>query len=224
MAAAAARYYLATTSSSQYCCSKNHEMLSPTRLGKMPMSVRSVRKEMKAAVAGRFPTEPVTDRRSLMNLLLFGAVGLPAATMLLPFFTPQPCLGISEGSTKAKDEFGEDITASEWLKTNRPGDRTLTQGLKGDPTYLIVENNGTLVTFGINAVCTHLGCIVPWNTVEKKFMCPCHGSRYNNEGKVISGPATQSLGLAHVNIDDGKVVFAPWTETDFRTGDSPWWS
>lgn len=53
----------------------------------------------------------------------------------------------------------------------------------------MVENNQNFATYGINAVCTHLGCIVPWNTVQKKFMCPCHGSEYDNVGKVIKGPA-----------------------------------
>lgn len=34
----------------------------------------------------------------------------------------------------------------------------------------------------------------------------------------------QSLALAHCDIDDGKVVFVPWVETDFRTGEDPWWA
>jgi len=35
----------------------------------------------------------------------------------------------------------------------------------------------------------------------------------------------QSLALAHADIDEaGKVLFVPWVETDFRTGDAPWWS
>lgn len=34
----------------------------------------------------------------------------------------------------------------------------------------------------------------------------------------------QSLALAHADIDDGKVVFVPWVETDFRTGENPWWA
>jgi cytochrome b6-f complex iron-sulfur subunit len=33
---------------------------------------------------------------------------------------------------------------------------------------------------------------------------------------------TQSLALVHADVDDGKVVFVPWTETDFRTGENPW--
>jgi cytochrome b6-f complex iron-sulfur subunit len=61
--------------------------------------------------------------------------------------------------------------------------------LQGDPTYLVVESDKTLATYGVNAVCTHLGCVVPWNAAENKFLCPCHGSQYNNQGKVVRGPA-----------------------------------
>lgn len=65
----------------------------------------------------------------------------------------------------------------------------LLMNLQGDPTYLVVENDKTLATYGINAVCTHLGCVVPWNAAENKFICPCHGSQYNNQGRVVRGPA-----------------------------------
>ncbi|XP_076947986.1 cytochrome b6-f complex iron-sulfur subunit, chloroplastic-like [Bidens hawaiensis] len=128
---------------------------------------------------------------------------------------------LPRGGIVAKDEDGYSTVASEWLNIHEPGDRTLTQGLKGDPTYLLVQNNTTLATYAINAVCTHLGCIVPWNTVENRFVCPCHGSQYNNEGTVIKGPAHLPLELANVDIKDDKVVFSPWKETDFRTGDAP---
>lgn len=60
---------------------------------------------------------------------------------------------------------------------------------QGDPTYLVVEKDRTLATYGINAVCTHLGCVVPFNTAENKFICPCHGSQYNDQGRVVRGPA-----------------------------------
>ena len=96
--------------------------------------------------------------------------------------------------------------------------------LQGDATYLVVENDGKLANYGVNAVCTHLGCVVPWNVAENKFKCPCHGSQYDFQGKVVRGPAPLSLALAHVNVaEDDTVVFTPWTETDFRTGLEPWW-
>jgi len=168
---------------------------------------------------------PDMEKRKLMNLLLLGAISLPTVGMVVPygaFFVPAGS-GNAGGGTYAKDKLGNDITVEAWLNTHGPNDRTLAQGLKGDPTYLVVEQDKTLATYGINAVCTHLGCVVPWNGAENKFICPCHGSQYNNQGKVVRGPAPLSLALVHADVDDGKVLFVPWVETDFRTGEDPWW-
>lgn len=169
---------------------------------------------------------PSMGRRQFMNLLTFGSVTGVALGALYPvvnYFIP-PSSGGSGGGVAAKDALGNDVVLSKFLADHNVGDRTLVQGLKGDPTYLVVESSEAIGDYGINAVCTHLGCVVPWNASENKFKCPCHGSQYDATGKVVRGPAPLSLALAHVSVTDDKVFLSPWTETDFRTGDNPWWA
>jgi cytochrome b6-f complex iron-sulfur subunit len=172
------------------------------------------------------PDVPDMGRRQFMNLLMVGTGAGAVLGMLYPvvnYFIP-PSTGSGSGGVSAKDALGNDIGVTNFLAAHNAGDHVLAQGLKGDPTYIIVQEDKSIASFGLNAVCTHLGCVVPWNPNENKFMCPCHGSQYNSEGKVVRGPAPLSLALVHAAVENDKVAFTSWTETDFRTNEDPWWA
>jgi glycine/D-amino acid oxidase-like deaminating enzyme/nitrite reductase/ring-hydroxylating ferredoxin subunit len=65
----------------------------------------------------------------------------------------------------------------------------LRQGLAKLAVYR--DEQGAL--HALSAVCPHLGCIVHWNTLERTWDCPCHGSRFGVDGEVLNGPAVSAL-------------------------------
>lgn len=71
--------------------------------------------------------------------------------------------------------------------------------------YIFTDNDGI---YAISSICTHLGCIVA-NT-EWGFQCPCHGSKFNKDGKVIGGPAPRPLPWHEVSkhVDGNLIVDA----------------
>ena len=58
----------------------------------------------------------------------------------------------------------------------------------------------------ISGVCPHLHCIVNWNEVLKKFECPCHGAKFNQNGEVLEGPPPRPLDLYKLQMVEGKLV------------------
>jgi glycine/D-amino acid oxidase-like deaminating enzyme/nitrite reductase/ring-hydroxylating ferredoxin subunit len=76
------------------------------------------------------------------------------------------------------------------VQSLRPGEGAV---FDSDEGRIAVCRDRQSVLHACSAVCTHLGCDVAWNQAEQTWDCPCHGSRFSPEGKVINGPAVSDL-------------------------------
>ncbi len=61
--------------------------------------------------------------------------------------------------------------------------------------FIIRDHEGTRA---VSAVCSHLGCVLKRS--ESEFQCPCHGSRFDDMGHVLSGPAPSPLPWFKVDL------------------------
>lgn len=96
----------------------------------------------------------------------------------------------------------------DWLKPGQvdsvaeiaPGEGAIVrQGLKMIAVYR--DDGGAL--HSVSAACTHLGCVVDWNSAEKSWDCPCHASRFATDGTVLHGPANLPLAAVEMDAPDG---------------------
>lgn len=104
------------------------------------------------------------------------------------------------------------------FKTDRPQDypKGTINFIPEKRTYIVHDEQGI---YAMSAICTHLGCTVGWERNEGEYQCPCHGSKYDQEGTNIAGPAPKPLERYYIKkdkdgrvlVDTGKVV-----DKDFR--------
>ncbi len=126
----------------------------------------------------------------LGGLSLFGFIGSSALATLRFFFpniTYEPSLTFKAG---IPDEYAPGSVSTRWIKEQR--------------VWIVRTQKGIYALFG---KCTHLGCTPGWFEAEKRFKCPCHGSNFDMNGEVISGPAPKPLYRAAISLsDDGQIV------------------
>jgi nitrite reductase/ring-hydroxylating ferredoxin subunit len=85
----------------------------------------------------------------------------------------------------------------DWLHEGAPSLDSVPRGeglivdYQGTKTAASRDDDGALAL--VSATCTHMGCVVAWNDTERTWDCPCHGSRFDTNGRVLAGPATEPL-------------------------------
>ena len=131
-------------------------------------------------------------RRDFLNILwlgLGGAVTLEMGGLTLAYVQPR----LAEG------EFGSIISVG-MVDEFPPGSVT---HIPNGRFYLSRLQDGSFLA--IYQRCTHLGCNVPWDQVQGKFVCPCHNSQFTVDGEVLNPPAPRPLDLFAITIEDGMI-------------------
>lgn len=131
--------------------------------------------------------QPVT-RRYFLETLGGGAIGIAATggiVLTAQFLSPNV---LREPPLKFKAGTVEDFPA---------GSVTLNKEQK---VFIVRAREGYF--YAVSAVCTHLGCIANWKSEEGIMACPCHGSKFDREGRFMEGPAPRSLPRFSMTVDD----------------------
>jgi menaquinol-cytochrome c reductase iron-sulfur subunit len=107
-----------------------------------------------------------------------------------------------------------------WAETGSPDELAI--GIPRELSYVVTINDGWLKTTATKSVwavrqpdgavtvfsplCTHLGCGYHWDSGDLTFKCPCHGSVFDKNGKVVAGPAPRPLDRLPVKVENGRLL------------------
>jgi glycine/D-amino acid oxidase-like deaminating enzyme/nitrite reductase/ring-hydroxylating ferredoxin subunit len=115
---------------------------------------------------------------------LFDPSRVKARAAAARFLQENARVGVHFFGDRMRKRAGRPIEALE------PGEGDIVR-LNGEKVAGYRDDDGTLVA--VSPVCSHLGCQVNWNTAERSWDCPCHGSRFAPDGDVLQGPAVHRL-------------------------------
>ncbi|MED4941440.1 ubiquinol-cytochrome c reductase iron-sulfur subunit [Heyndrickxia coagulans] len=135
--------------------------------------------------------DPVS-RRQFLNYTLMGVGGFMAAGALMPMlrFAVDPVLEAEAAGNFHPTKLKVSDIKSEPVRVDFKYEQT-DGWYKSDVTqtaWVYKDSKGDIVA--LSPVCKHLGCTVNWNTNKahpNQFFCPCHGGRYEKNGKNVPG-------------------------------------
>ncbi|WP_326663010.1 FAD-dependent oxidoreductase [Streptomyces canus] len=133
-------------------------------------------------MAGRLLTAQITGEKCAWSDL-YDPRRLRSAVREAPSF-------LKNQAQVARHFVGDRLRPSPPLESLPPGEGAVVR-VNGDRLAVYRDDEGAL--HAVSPRCTHLGCLVSFNGAEDAWECPCHGSRFDTNGKVIQGPATKPL-------------------------------
>ncbi len=137
------------------------------------------------------PPEPIPGRRGFLLSLAWSLAGLALASMA--WMSGRFLGGSQAGPEPGPVNFGPP-------EVHPPGS-VATAGR----VVLLRDEAGF---WAVTAVCPHLGCQPAFEENRRLFICPCHGSHFDAEGRLLAGPATTGLSLAALRLDSQGALIA----------------
>lgn len=74
------------------------------------------------------------------------------------------------------------------------------------PKHKLYVVRSTEGFYALSSVCTHLGCMTRYLPENAQLACPCHGSRFSLDGRVVAGPAPRPLHRLQITLERGALV------------------
>ena len=143
---------------------------------------------------------------NLIGGLITAALAVPAA------------LYLAVRPKNGEDSNWVELTDVSLLKPNVPTEvlyeRTRTDGWRRvtekSSAWVVKTEDKNVVAY--MPACTHLACAYHWESTNQKFVCPCHGSEFSLDGKVVAGPAPRPLDRFLTKVQDGRVMIGSQIE------------
>jgi len=147
------------------------------------------------------------NRRSFMARTIIGIVVFigAALTATLGGFGVIPAL------RKKTPSWSDAGTAGD-LVVDQPQERRFSEIVKSGwqaekqerVIWIVKKSDTSVVAYSSN--CTHLGCGYRWVAAQQRFACPCHGSIFDINGKVLAGPAPRPLDTLSARIENNRIL------------------
>lgn len=153
-------------------------------------------------------------RRTLTKYLTLGAIASSLPVALAACQSPSDTASTESSgaepasepvkidSTPREDGFAAVGTVAELDENGFISDKAFFAG----SLLLIRDPADSAALVAVDSLCTHQGCSVDWESDTGVFACPCHGSSFNADGTVATGPATTPLGTFEAIIEGDLVL------------------
>ena len=143
------------------------------------------------------------SRREFLNYVWIGSLAIFMAASggaMLAFAMPRFSEG-EFGGTYTVGTVSEKLPAPDSAPVNYPDVKFWLVNIGPKEA---AKGGGIQGVMALYKVCVHLGCLYAWVDSTVRFECPCHGSKYQQDGTYIEGPAPRDLDRFRVVITDGK--------------------